>query len=1020
MAAEQAGDDRAPAAAGAVRLVRFGARTLLLLAALGVLGWAQVSIAENGALFAWPGEGWLDERFERAFLAPNTIAFALPLLVAGGVLFALVARPPARPEGWPPISLVRPGRVAAAAVAVALASCLAIIGALFADRYYWLYPAFFFGGLIVAVAALLACDWRTRRFALRRPSAAFLIEAALVLALVGTFVGINVRDLDSWQYMAIGDEGPFYSTAKSIFSDSTLNWFSQLQGAYNVHPVLSSVWHAVNMLIFGDGLFGWKMGSLSAIALTLPVFYLLLRELTSARTALFGTMFLAASHYLFSYAHTSYNNIFPLFPTVVSLLFLSAGLRRGRPSLLVLAGIAAGLGFYTFYSSRVVIAIIGLALLTLPDRRTAITSVGLVGAGFAVAVLPLFATDGWAVVSEGNTQSIFNSDIPFWEHLGYNVVRSLFAFNFNPGIAHYTAGALLDGLSAVFAMAGLALAVRRVSLFSSRLVLIWFVVAITVTGFLSLYTTVTITRLHYALPPLAAFAGMAADELLAMLREASGRRLAGAAATGLGLAVLAPAVFIINGRQFFEYSAGHHITIPESAIMRALTSDACRDASLRDVVHMPDAAPVLDGEHQFFGLERRKPLELSFLEPDAVFGTIGLGGGTGCVVAGPIERAPELVERLGPEARLVTDRTGVTRIALLPASAVRGPLRPAELAQEWPGSEALEGVFRALPRDALPALDGPDVLNVQEYPLLEAFEPVLAVSAGGQRHAYPLRYLAWHGVVNDEVGGTPVVITYDPFGGVARAYARQAGSTFAYSGLMRQGDALIYDRESESLWQQMSGRAVAGPLAGERLTPVESAVVAWREFVTSWPEGDVLTVSPDDPRYGRNPLLSYDSPDARPIFTSGPLDTRLPAMRRVAVIELDGRTVAVPFPEDVDVNGDGEVVAASIGSQDVLLFFNPLTRSSVDTRGIGDSKLVGSVVVYERGDLDPEAIVVSSSLQAPWQATDTRAATRYDFFAKAPEGQALGLRRVEHFTGFWFSVSANYPGIELLDAGLGE
>lgn len=996
-------------------------RLLLLTAALAVLALAQLAIDHNADVLDWPGKAWLDSRFEMAFLSRNALAAVLPLLVAGATVFALAASSAEDDGPWRPLALARPDRLTAAALAVGLASCIAVIGALFAGRYHWSFTAYFFGGLLTVLLLVLLGDAKARPFTLRRPTAAFVVEMLIVGALVGTFVGINVRDLDSWQYAVIGDEGPFYETAKQVLEDRSLNWFSQVDGPYHVHPVLSSVWHAGNLAVFGDGLFGWKMGALSAIAITIPVFFLLLREMFGTRPALFGAMFLAASHYLFAYAHTGYDNIFPLFPTVASFYCAVAGLRRGRPSLLVASGVAAGLGFYTFYSSRVIIIMLGLAFATLPDRRRAMMSVGLVGAGFALAVLPLFATDGWTVVSEGGRQSIFqNEDVPLLEHLGYNVVRSVFPFYFNPEAAHYTAGALLDGISAVLATAGFALSIRRGRLFSYRLVLIWFVVAIAATGVLSLYTTVSISRLHYALPPLAAFAGVAVDEVLSTLTATSKMRLPAFAATGLGLTLLAPTIFVINGRQFFEYSATHHVTVPETVIMRALTGNDCRDSTLRPVVHMPDAGPALDGTHKFFGLERKKPLELSLLEPDAVFGDVGLGGGTGCVIAGPVLQAREIVAGLGDAAVTVTDRTGASEMAVLPAPVAARTLSPEELAVEWPAGAGLDGVFRALRRDALPALDGPPAMGVQDEPH-DWFEPVLAVTVGEQHRAYPLRDLAWHGVVNDVLGGEEIAVTYDPFSGVARVYARRTQGrvrTFAYSGLMRSGGALLYDRETESLWQQSSGVSIGGPLAGEGLRVIPSSVTAYREFATSWPGGEILTVSSTDTRYDRNPLLAWDVPDGQPLFLSGPLDTRLPAMRRVLVVELDGSAVAVPFPPEA-AEGTGWAAIVTVGSRPLLLFFNPMMRSSLDSRYLNESKLAGSMVVFEAGTLGGSTFKVLSSDALAWQAIDERTGIAYDFLGNVLAGAEPGLVPVQHYVGFWFSVAATHPGVEVLAPGTG-
>src|SRR6266850_5000306 len=131
--------------------------------------------------------------------------------------------------------------------------------------------------------------------------------------------------------------------------------------------------------------------------------------------------------------------------------------------------------------------------------------------------------------------------------------------------------------------------------------------------------------------------------------------------------------------------------------------------------------------------------------------------------------------------------------------------------------------------DALPPLTEPKAITLARLAGLETIgrgkylvpsDKVIAVVVDGASRAYPLRVLVWHEVVNDTVGGVPIVVTYNPLSeGIAVFDRRVAGETLAFgvSGLLYQSNLLMYDRRperaAESLWSQLQARAIAGPAA---------------------------------------------------------------------------------------------------------------------------------------------------------------------------------------------------------------
>jgi hypothetical protein len=171
------------------------------------------------------------------------------------------------------------------------------------------------------------------------------------------------------------------------------------------------------------------------------------------------------------------------------------------------------------------------------------------------------------------------------------------------------------------------------------------------------------------------------------------------------------------------------------------------------------------------------------------------------------------------------------------------------------------------PKDGLPAMTAPAVLTGAELvrfakdlqrghqgKFLVSHDRVIGVEIAGQARAYPLKILNWHEVVNDTLGGTPIVVAYNPLCDSATVFERrQDGETleFGVSGLVYNSNLLMYDRrpggEGESLWSQLKFQAVAGP-AAERsaaLTLVPARVAYWGEWEAAHPATTVLAPDPN-------------------------------------------------------------------------------------------------------------------------------------------------------------------------------
>jgi len=172
----------------------------------------------------------------------------------------------------------------------------------------------------------------------------------------------------------------------------------------------------------------------------------------------------------------------------------------------------------------------------------------------------------------------------------------------------------------------------------------------------------------------------------------------------------------------------------------------------------------------------------------------------------------------------------------------------------------------AMPRDALPALDRPALLNIAQVDSLNRAERgkylvsedlVIGVVVGAEARAYPLRMMHWHEVANDTVGGRPLAVCWHPLSG--SAVVLEGPMQWSVSGLMWNSHHLIHDFAG-SLWVPLLAEAVAGPAAGQTLPVIPSALVTWGEWRTAHPLTRVPYPEPEHrAAYKRDPFGNYAS-----------------------------------------------------------------------------------------------------------------------------------------------------------------
>lgn len=201
------------------------------------------------------------------------------------------------------------------------------------------------------------------------------------------------------------------------------------------------------------------------------------------------------------------------------------------------------------------------------------------------------------------------------------------------------------------------------------------------------------------------------------------------------------------------------------------------------------------------------------------------------------------------------------------------------------------------PRDGIRSIDQPRFQPVSAVVDIGANEPVVQLVLRGEARAYPLRFLIWHEIVNDLIGGQPIAITYCPLCNSSVVYNRRVDGRvleFGVSGLLRHSDMIMYDRSSHSWWQQFTGDAIVGAYTGRKLETIPSRIVSFSSFLRDHPSGLVLAPPvAGAERYGTNPYLNYDE-RRRPFpFYEGDLPEGVPAMSRVIVVRRGEEVIAV-------------------------------------------------------------------------------------------------------------------------------
>ena len=327
----------------------------------------------------------------------------------------------------------------------------------------------------------------------------------------------------------------------------------------------------------------------------------------------------------------------------------------------------------------------------------------------------------------------------------------------------------------------------------------------------------------------------------------------------------------------------------------------------------------------------------------------------------------------------------------------------------------LHEIFPVLPRDGIRAVFEPrfdPVEDADEW--LDDLEPVIALEYNGEARAYPLQILTWHEIVNDNVGGEPLVVTYCPLCNTAIVFKRTVKGDeriFGVSGALRRNDLIMYDRETETLWQQISGLGIVGDEAGSQLEFVSAQIVSWADFRDTFPDAQVLNRDTGQfgTPYGENPYPLYDALGSNTLFPIDEFDNdALDVKERVLTVDLGDDPIAFPFSTLTET----VVLEAESAGQRVVAFWQPGTASALDEVFIIGGRNVGSA-----GAFIPSAEGQELSFENQDGAiVDLQTGSTWNVLGKAVGGPMAGaeLTPVISANHFWFAWAVFEPATRVI------
>ncbi|MDH3737928.1 MAG: DUF3179 domain-containing protein [Alphaproteobacteria bacterium] len=267
-------------------------------------------------------------------------------------------------------------------------------------------------------------------------------------------------------------------------------------------------------------------------------------------------------------------------------------------------------------------------------------------------------------------------------------------------------------------------------------------------------------------------------------------------------------------------------------------------------------------------------------------------------------------------------------------------------------------------RDSIPPVRTPIYVDADKATDIGPLEPVLSIGINGDFRAYPLRILLWHEIVNEEIGGVPVLISYCPLCNSGVVFDRRVDGQvldFGNTGRLRHKDMVMYDKQTESWWQQFTGEAMIGSLTGKSMKPLAARLESLEKFRGRAPNGKVLIPENERARpYGASPYEGMDSPSLPRSVVRRNFNYELPdgvrALERVVIVGDEAWTIA-KLREAKRIERDKLILTWEAGQNSIH-----------DTQVISQGRDVGNVIVQQQTENGLEDVAYDVSFAFAFSA----------------------------------------------------
>lgn len=326
-------------------------------------------------------------------------------------------------------------------------------------------------------------------------------------------------------------------------------------------------------------------------------------------------------------------------------------------------------------------------------------------------------------------------------------------------------------------------------------------------------------------------------------------------------------------------------------------------------------------------------------------------------------------------------------------------------------------IVTLLERDSIRAIDEPKYEPVASADKnIRPDERIIGLIINGEARAYPIPVLSSHEIVNDVVGGEPVAITWCPLCYTALVFSRRMEGkdqllTFGVSGKLLYNTLVMFDRQTDTLWSQLYGYALQGPLKGKSLKVFPSIHTEWAVWKTHYPHTLVLSKTLTCEQFGcgsygnsarfnyeADPYVSYyNTPQEGVVDAQIPREAEIPkTKKRVLGVRHSGRKRAYPF----EIFTSKRVINDSLAGQPILVWFEPESQTGgAFVRKINDRTLTFYL------DADVPGYLIDNETGSRWHVIT----------GEAVSGKLTGhkLQPIFSTTAFEFGWLSYFPDSDL-------